>query len=207
MTCNCHKPAKRLRLGVLASGGGTNLQSIIDHSLNGFLRADVVMVISNNSGAKALERAAAHGIDRLHVSAATEGSPEAADMRIAREFSFREVDLVVLAGYMKQVGTELLRTFRGRIINIHPALLPKFGGKGMYGMRVHEAVIAAGETESGPTVHLVDSEYDHGPSLAQERVPVFPGDTPETLQKRVLAAEHELLPRAIQDLAEKWGSC
>ena len=192
---------------MLASGGGSNLQSIIDRSLDGSLNADVVMVISNNSGAKALERARTHGIDTLHVSMVTEGSDEAADRRISHEFSFRGVDLVVLAGYMKQVGPVLLQTFRGRIINIHPALLPKFGGKGMYGMRVHEAVIAAGETESGPTVHLVDSEYDHGPSLAQQRTPVLPGDTPETLQKRVLAIEHELLPRAIQDLAEKWGSC
>ena len=114
---------------------------------------------------------------------------------------------MVLAGYMKQAGHSLLQAFRGRIINIHPALLPKFGGKSMYGMRVHEAVIAAGETESGPPVHLVDSDYDHGPSLAQRRAPVLPGDTPETLQKRVLALEHELLPRTIQDLAERWGSC
>lgn len=207
MTCRCHTRAKRLRLGVLASGGGSNLQSIIDRSLDGSLSADVVAVISNNSGAKALERARNHGIDGLHVSAVTEGSFEAADRRIVREFSVRKVDLVVLAGFMKQVGPALLETFRGRIINIHPALLPKFGGKGMYGMRVHEAVIAAGETESGPTVHLVDSEYDHGPALAQRRVPVFPGDTPETLQVRVLEEEHDLLPRTIQELADKWGNC
>ena len=201
--CSCK--GKRLRLGVLASGGGTNLQSILDRSGDGTLSADVVAVISNNSGAKALERARARGIEGLHVSAATEGSFEAADTRITRELVSRGVDLVVLAGYMKMVGPALLDAFRGRIINIHPALLPKYGGEGMYGMRVHEAVIAEGEGESGPTVHVVDDEYDHGPILAQKRVPVFPDDTPETLQKRVLAVEHEILPAAIQKLAESWG--
>ncbi len=207
MTCNCHRPLKRLRLGVLASGGGSNLQSIIDRSRDGSLSAEVVMVISNNSGAKALDRARAFGIECRHVSATTEGSPEAADRRIAREFTLHGVDLVILAGYMKQGGAALLQAFPKRIINIHPALLPKFGGEGMYGMRVHRAVIAAGETESGPTVHLVDGEYDHGLTLAQRKVPVFPGDTADTLQQRVLAEEHELLPRTIQDLAERWGAC
>ena len=196
---------KHLRLGVLASGGGTNLQSILDRSADGSLSAEVVAVISNNSGAKALDRARSSGVDGLHVSAATEGSFEAADSRITREFVSRGVDLVVLAGYMKMVGPVLLDTFRGKIINIHPALLPGFGGKDMYGMRVHEAVIAAGVKESGPTVHVVDDEYDHGLILAQRKVPVFPDDTPETLQKRVLAVEHEILPATIQRLAEAWG--
>ncbi|MHB9031171.1 MAG: phosphoribosylglycinamide formyltransferase [Candidatus Latescibacterota bacterium] len=205
MSCNNHHGLKRLRLGVLASGGGSNLQSIIDRSLDGSLSAQVVVVISNNSGAGALERARKHGIAALHISAVTEGSPESADGRIVEELTARSVDLVVLAGYMKRVGPALLGAFAGRIINIHPALLPRFGGEGMYGMHVHEAVIASGETESGPTVHLVDSRYDHGEILAQRRAPVLPGDTPETLQKRVLAVEHELLPRAIQDLAERWG--
>jgi phosphoribosylglycinamide formyltransferase-1 len=196
---------KRLRLGVLASGGGTNLQSIIDRSLDGSLAAEVVVVISNNSGAGALDRARKHGIAALHISAATEGSAEAADSRMVGEMTVRGVDLVVLAGYMKRIGPALLGAFAERIINIHPALLPRFGGKGMYGMRVHEVVIASGETESGPTVHLVDSQYDHGKIIAQRRVPVLPGDTPEMLQKRVLAVEHELLPRTIQELAERWG--
>jgi phosphoribosylglycinamide formyltransferase-1 len=200
-----HHKSVRLRLGVLASGGGSNLQSIIDRSRDGSLSADVVVVISNNSGAGALERARKHGIASLHISAVTEGTPESADSRIIGELISRNVDLVVLAGYMKRVGAGLLGAFAGRIINIHPALLPRFGGEGMYGMRVHEAVIASGETESGPTVHLVDNQYDHGKILAQRRVPVLPGDTPETLQKRVLAVEHELFPRTIQDLAERWG--
>ncbi len=196
---------KHLRLGVLASGGGSNLQSIIDRSLDGSLDVEVVLVISNNSDAGALKRARKHGIEGLHISAVTDGSPEEADRRITDEFKKRGVDLVVLAGYMKKIGPVLLETFRGRIVNIHPALLPKFGGEGMYGMRVHRAVIAAGEKESGPSVHFVDELYDHGRIIDQIRVPVYPDDTPETLQKRVLAREHELYPRVIQKLAAKWG--
>jgi len=195
---------KRLRLGVLASGGGTNLQSIIDRTLDGSLSAEVVLVVSNNSNAGALERARRHGIEAMHISAVTEGSPEMVDRRITGEMKKRNVDLVILAGYMKKVGGELLREYEGRVLNIHPALLPKFGGKGMYGMRVHEAVIAAGEKESGPTVHIVDERYDHGPIVAQMKVPVYPDDTPETLQKRVLEKEHEIYPAAIQKIAEEW---
>ena len=197
---------KRLRLGVLASGGGSNLQSIIDRSLDGTLSADVVVVISNNSSARALDRARINGIDALHISSATENSPDAVDSRITREFAGRNVDLVVLAGYMKKIGPLLLQAFKGRIINIHPALLPKFGGKGMYGMHVHNAVITAGEKESGPTVHMVDDKYDHGTILAQVKVPVIEDDTPESLQKRVLAEEHRIMPDTIQYIAENWES-
>ena len=197
---------KRLRLGVLASGGGSNLQSIIDRSLDGTLSADVIVVISNNSSARALERARANGIDALHISSATENSPDNVDSRITMEFAGRNVDLIVLAGYMKKIGPLLLQSFKGRIINIHPALLPKFGGKGMYGMHVHKAVIAAGEKESGPTVHIVDDKYDHGTILAQVKVPVIEDDTPESLQKRVLAEEHRIMPDTIQYIAENWES-
>lgn len=197
---------KRLRLGVLASGGGSNLQSILDRSLDGTLSADVVVVISNNSSARALDRARTSGIDALHISGMTENSDDDVDCRITREFVGRNVDLVVLAGYMKKIGPMLLDAYKGRIINIHPALLPKFGGKGMYGMHVHNAVIAAGEKESGPTVHIVDDKYDHGTILAQVKVPVVEGDTPESLQKRVLAEEHRIMPDTIQYIAENWES-
>lgn len=197
---------KRLRIGVLASGGGTNLQSIIDRSLDGSLHGDVVVVISNNSGAKALDRARTHGIDALHISSATEGSPEEVDRRITDEMLKRNVDLVVLAGYMKKIGPALIETYADRIINIHPALLPRFGGKDMYGIRVHEAVVAAGEKESGATVHVVDGRYDHGKILSRVKVPVFPDDTPETLQKRVLEQEHKVLPATINTLAEEWDT-
>ena len=197
---------KRLKIGVLASGGGSNLQSIIDKSLEGSINGDVVVVISNNSKAKALKRAANHGIDGLHISSFTEGTQEKADKKICAEMVSRGIDLVVLAGYMRSVSSELLDTYEGRIINIHPALLPKFGGTGMYGMHVHEAVIASGEKESGPSVHYVDSEYDHGSIIAQVKVPVYPEDTPEKLQKRVLVEEHKILPEVIQKIAEEWKS-
>ena len=111
------------------------------------------------------------------------------------------VEVICLAGYMKKLGAEVLTAYEGRILNIHPALLPKFGGQGMYGMRVHEAVLAAGEQESGATVHLVDEEYDHGRVLAQEKVPVKAEDTPETLQKRVLAVEHRLYAATLARIA------
>ena len=197
---------KRLKIGVLASGGGTNLQSIIDRSLDGSLSADIVLVISNNSDAKALDRARKHGIDTLHLSSVTEGSNEGVDKRITDEMRNRGVDLIVLAGYMKKIGPVLLDAYDGKIINIHPALLPKFGGEGMYGIRVHEAVLAAGEKESGPTVHIVDGKYDHGRILAQIKVPVYPDDTSESLQKRVLDSEHEILPNTIQKIAEELES-
>ncbi len=196
---------KHLKICVLASGGGSNLQSIIDRCIDGSVPAEVVLVISNNSGAKALERARNHGIDALHISAISEGSTEAADKRIANEMETRDVDIIALAGYMKKIGPVVLERFKGRIINIHPALLPKFGGKGMYGMRVHEAVIAAGEKKSGASVHYVDGEYDHGDIIDQIIVPVYPDDTPESLQKRVLAQEHILYPRVIRKLAEEWS--
>ncbi|MFC1541185.1 phosphoribosylglycinamide formyltransferase [Candidatus Latescibacterota bacterium] len=195
---------KHLRIGVLASGGGSNLQSIIDRSLDSSLNGEVVLVVSNNSKAKALERARNHGINGLHISSFTEGSQEEADKRICDEMLAHDVDLIVLAGYMKSIGSELIDTFEGRIINIHPALLPKFGGKGMYGMNVHRAVVAAGETESGPTVHYVDGKYDHGEIISQRKIPVYPDDTPEELQKRVLVEEHKIFPEVIQKLSEEW---
>ncbi len=195
---------KRLRIGVLASGGGSNLQRIIDRSLDGSLNGDVVVVISNKSNAHALDRARNHGIDALQISMVTEKSQGAADIRIADELQSRNVDIVVLAGYLKKVGERLIQAFRGRIINIHPALLPKYGGKDMYGMRVHRAVIAAEEKESGPTVHMVDEHYDTGKILAQAKVPVYTDDTPESLQKRVLEKEHEIFPQTINKIAMDW---
>ncbi len=196
---------KHLKVGVLASGGGSNLQSIIDKCHDGSVPAEVVLVVSNNSAAKALERARNHTIDALHISTVSEGSAESADQRIADEMVSRQVDLIALAGYMKKIGPVLLEEFKERIINIHPALLPKFGGKGMYGMHVHEAVIAAGEKESGASVHYVDGKYDHGNIIDQIKVPVYPDDTPDTLQKRVLVQEHILYPRVICRLAEEWS--
>lgn len=191
-----------IRLGVLASGGGTNLQALIDRSEAGKLSARVVVVVSNNSDAGALERARRHGIPVFHLSRVTHPDPERLDAAIRGALLQQRAQLVCLAGYMRPVGPLVRAAYRDAIVNIHPALLPKFGGPGMHGLRVHEAVLRAGERETGVTVHLVTPEYDAGPALAQRKVPVGPDDTPETLQQRVLAVEHELYAEVIQAIAE-----
>ncbi|MBI3871733.1 MAG: phosphoribosylglycinamide formyltransferase [candidate division Zixibacteria bacterium] len=137
----------------------------------------------------------------MHWSETIAGSPEAFARGLIEHLQKAQVELVVLAGYMKLVPQAVVQAYPGRMLNVHPALLPRFGGPGFYGMRVHESVLAAGDTESGATVHFVDTEYDRGPIFLQRRVPVLPGDTAETLRDRVLALEHELLPEAIAQFA------
>ena len=190
-----------MKLGFLASGSGTNMQAILDACRDGRLPAEPVAVVGNNSLSQALERARRQGIPAFHLSSRTHPDPDALDAAIASVLSRCGADLVCLAGYMKLVGPRTLRTFEGRVLNIHPALLPKYGGRGFYGRAVHEAVLAAGESESGATVHLVDELYDHGPALAQVRVPVLAGDTPETLAARVLEQEHLLFPDTLRRIA------
>ena len=190
-----------LRLGFLASGGGTNLQSIFDACRDGRLNAEPRVVIANNSRAGALARARAQGIPARHLSGLTHLEPAALDAAIRDALREEDAEVVCLAGYMKRVGPRTLAAFDGRILNIHPGLLPRHGGRGYYGLRVHEAVLAAGERVSGATVHVVDEIYDHGPVLAQEKVPVEPGDTAETLAARVLEAEHRLYPDTLQRIA------
>jgi phosphoribosylglycinamide formyltransferase 1 len=181
-----------MNLAFLASHGGSNMQAIIDSIKKGLLKANPVLVISNNSNSKALERARNEGIDWCHLSNSTHADSLELDLAIVELLNRHETDLVVLAGYMKKIGDKTLKAFQGRILNIHPALLPKFGGKGMYGMKVHEAVIASGETESGPTVHLIDDQYDNGPILAQYKIPVLKQDTAESLAEKVLKEEHQI---------------
>ena len=192
---------KELKVGVIASHGGSNLQAIIDSCEAGKIPAEVVVVISNNSSSGALERARRHGICAVHLSNKHYPDDTDLDDAITKVLKERRVDLVCLAGYMKKRGPTFLNSFKNRVLNIHPALLPKFGGKGFYGMKVHEAVLAAGESESGATVHLVDERYDHGPILAQRKVPVLPDDTPETLAARVLVEEHRIYPEVIGKIA------
>lgn len=192
---------KKVRLGVLASHGGTNLQAIIDSCEAGEIPAEVVVVISNNSNSGALERAMRHKIDAVHLSNKHHPNDEDLDEAIVRVLQEHQVELVCLAGYMKRRGARFLNAFKNRILNIHPALLPKFGGKGFYGMKVHEAVLAAKEKESGVTVHIVDEKYDHGPILAQKKVPVLPDDTPEVLAARILVEEHKVYPEVIGKIA------
>ncbi len=190
-----------MNLGVLASGEGTTLQAVLDACKSGRIHGRVGVVISNNSGSGALRRAAAGGVPHRHLSSKTLPDEEALDRAITDALLAANVDLVFLAGYMKKLGSRTLAAFAGRILNTHPALLPKFGGLGMYGERVHRAVLAAGERESGATVHLVAEEYDTGAIVRQCRVEVAPDDTHETLALRVQAAERELVVEVLADLA------
>ena len=191
-----------MRLGVLASHEGTTLQALIDASTARTLPARIVTVIGNNAEAGALRRAAAAGIATHHLSGVTHPDPGALDAAICGALTEHAVDLVVLAGYMKKLGPRTLACFRGRIVNTHPALLPKFGGQGMYGMHVHRAVLAAGDTTTGASVHLVDAEYDTGRIVAQCEVDVRAGDTPETLAARVQQHERALLVDVLTRVAE-----
>ncbi len=186
-----------MNIAFLASHGGSNMQAIIDAVKNGQLKANPVVVISNNSESKALQRAKSEGIPHYHLSAKTHSNPERLEQAILDVLTDHQTDLVILAGYMKKISKRVLDVFQGKILNIHPALLPKFGGQGMYGSRVHEAVLAAGEKESGVTVHLVDEHYDHGATLAQRKVPVLDGDTADTLAERVLKEEHKIYAETI----------
>ncbi len=185
------------RLAVLASGRGSNLQAIIEHfdNLARERIAKVVLVASNRADSPALIRAATASIDIAHFDTTDDGSVL---LELLRKF---RVDLVVLAGYLKRIPPKVIREYGGRIINIHPALLPAFGGEGMYGARVHEAVIASGAKETGVTVHLVDDEYDRGPIVAQWRIPVEPSDTADSLAARVLNVEHVVYPRVVEMVA------
>jgi phosphoribosylglycinamide formyltransferase 1 len=187
-----------MNLAFFASHRGSNMQAVLDACKDGRLSARPCIVISNNSDAEALQRARQDGIPAYHLSSKTHPGPEQLDAEILRLLQEHHTDLVILAGYLRKLGPKTLAAFRRRVINIHPALLPKYGGQGMYGPRVHEAVLAAGEAETGVTIHLVDEEYDHGDILAQCRVPVLANDTPETLAQRVLASEHCFLVETLQ---------
>jgi phosphoribosylglycinamide formyltransferase 1 len=180
----------KMRIAVAISGRGSNLEALLG-ALGPGARAQVALVVSDRPEATGLNRAR----DR-RLPAETLVHPDDGDEWLRLLWRF-QIDLVVLAGYVKLVPAPVIAAYRGRIINIHPALLPAFGGKGMYGRRVHQAVLASGAQESGATVHLVDEVYDRGTVLAQARVPVLPGDTADTLAERVLAVEHRLLPAAV----------
>jgi len=182
-----------LRVGVLASGEGTTLQAILDACTAGEIPVRVVTVISNNGGSGALRRGLTVGARCLHLSGKTHPGPGELDRAITAALEEDGVEVVMLAGYMKKLEPGVLGRFGGRILNTHPALLPKFGGHGMYGMHVHEAVVRAGETESGPSVHLVDAEYDTGRVLAQAKVPVLPTDDASALAARVQERERRLV--------------
>lgn len=186
------------RIAVLASGGGSNLQALLDHwdTLGASPPGTIALVASDRPGAGALARARERGIPALALDQAqrTDG--------MAELLRAHHVDLVVLAGYLRFIPLEVTQAWRGRLVNVHPALLPAFGGPGMYGHHVHEAVIARGARVSGATVHFVDEEYDHGPIIAQWPVPVYASDSAATLAARVLAVEHLVYPQVVQRLCD-----
>jgi phosphoribosylglycinamide formyltransferase 1 len=190
-----------MRLGVLASHEGSLLQAVIDACRAGSIDGCVAVVISNNSRSGALRRAREFGAATAHLSAITHPDPAALDGAICRMLAEHRADWVLLAGYMKKLGPQTLQAYAGRILNTHPALLPRYGGRGFYGRRVHQAVLDAGEHESGATLHLVEDEYDSGPVIAQSRVPVGAGDTAAELEERVKAAERRLLIDVLAALA------
>lgn len=184
---------KPTTLGILASHGGTTMQAVIDACTNGTLNARIGVVISNNSKSMALQRARNAAIPTAHLSSANHASEEALDLAITNRLQKAGVTTLLLCGYMRKLGSITLQRFNGNILNTHPALLPKYGGQGFYGRRVHDAVIAAGDTESGATVHRVEAVYDSGEILAQAKVPVHKSDRAEDLEERVKDVERRLL--------------
>jgi phosphoribosylaminoimidazolecarboxamide formyltransferase/IMP cyclohydrolase len=190
------------KIAVFASGEGTNLQALLDSCADGRARGEIALVVSNKPDAGALRRAARARVETLVSAPADHATPEEYNAFRAHECQKRGVTLICLAGFMLKIKSPLLRAYPGRVLNIHPALLPAFGGLGMYGMKVHEAVLAAGAKVSGATVHVVDEEYDRGPILLQSAVPVLAGDTPQTLAARVRAQEHWIYPKAVALLCE-----
>ncbi len=195
--------ATALNIGFLASHGGSSMRAIVDAIASGALAGSARIVISNNADSPALSFARERRIPTQHISATSAGGEEAADRAICAALTSAGADWVVLSGYLRKLGPLTLRTFERRILNIHPALLPKFGGKGMFGRHIHEAVLAAGERASGITIHHVDGEYDRGAIIAQREVPVLPGDTVETLQQRIMAAEPPFFVETLQAIAAR----
>ena len=189
--------SKKWRLAVFASGSGTNAENLIEH-FNKTFDKKVVLVLSNNPGAYVLRRAARLGVPAKVFSREDLRGGEV--LALLREYS---VDFVVLAGFLWLVPPDIIAAYRNRIVNIHPALLPKYGGKGMYGHHVHEAVLAAGEEQSGITIHYVNEKYDSGDIIFQARCAVLPDDTPESLQERVHALEYEHFPKIVEMLLDR----
>ncbi|MFZ3106891.1 MAG: phosphoribosylglycinamide formyltransferase [Candidatus Hydromicrobium sp.] len=192
-----------MNLGILASHNGTNAQAVIDAYKNGKTRAKVVVVLSNNSKAGVIERAKKEKIPYYHLSSEIYPDLNKLDEEILNILRKHEAEFVLLAGYVKKLGIKTLEYYRNKIINIHPALLPKYGGKGMYGLNVHKEIIKNKEKETGITIHIVDTEYDHGKIINQVQIPVEKEDTPESLQRRVLDHEHAFIVETLNKIYNK----
>lgn len=192
-----------IKIAVFASGGGSNLQALIDAQEVGMLKGKIGLVFSNSPSAGALGRAENHRIESVAIaSKGYAGTREAYDQEVLAVCQAQKIDLICLAGYMRILTPVLIKAYPYKVMNIHPALLPKFGGEGMYGHHVHEAVIAAKEKESGATVHFVTEGVDAGPIILQGNVKVFPTDTPATLAEKVLKVEHLIYPEAVRLFCE-----
>jgi len=191
-----------MNIAVFASHNGSDLQAIIDACGSGKINARVCAVLSNNSDSQALQRAANSCIDNYHVSGKRFGNDLNLNIEIMKILNSHYVDMIFLAGYLKKIGIDILKKYHNRIFNIHPALLPKYGGKGMYGINVHNAVINAKETVSGITVHRVNEEYDNGEIVAQTIVDISPNESPESLAKKILEREHTFIVEVINEIID-----
>lgn len=191
--------SRTLKLGFLASGNGSSAEAIVAAIGRGELAAEARLLVSNKRSAPALDWARARGVRALAIPTLVD--PDAADRQLAEAMTDAGVELIVMSGYLRRLGPAILARYAGRILNIHPGPLPQFGGEGMYGLRVHQAVLAAGARESAIVIHAVDEEYDHGPELARRAVPVEPGDTPACLEARVKAAEPGFFLETLQRIA------
>ena len=190
-----------LQIAVLASHQGTNFQAVVNACQQGKVQANVALLICNNSGAPVMAKARESGVPTAHLSSLTHPSPSVLDESMSKHLADKNVELVVLAGYMKRLGPCVLKDYRDRIINVHPSLLPRHGGPSFYGSRVHKAVIESGDRETGATVHLVNEDYDMGKALLQEKITVNDNDSPDSLAKRLHPIEHKLLIEVIQQFA------
>lgn len=191
-----------MNIGFLASHRGSNVQAVMDACRAGALAARPAVLICNNRQAEVVGRTEQQGVPVQVLNAVTHPDPDALDQAMLAVLQRHACDLIILAGFMKKIGPRVLSAYHNRILNIHPSLLPKFGGKGMYGRAVHTAVLAAGEPVTGVTIHLVNVEYDEGRILTQSEVPVLPGDTVKTLAARVLAREHTFLVETLAAIAD-----
>lgn len=191
-----------MNIAFFASHGGSNFQAIVEAIRNQNIAAEPVLLISNNSDAYALERAKSLGVKPIHISSAQYDTATEFQSALLGVLDEHSIDLVVLAGYMRMIPKVLIEKYHNRILNIHPALLPKYGGKGMYGMNVHSAVHEAGDSESGATVHLVNEKYDEGKILKQGKVAISKDDTPENIARKVLEVEHRIYAETIKEIVE-----
>ncbi len=189
-----------INIAIFSSHNGTDLQAIIDACKDGKLSACVAAVISNNENSTALERAKREGISNYHISVKKYGNEDAVNEKIMEILNFHKIGIIFLAGYLKKISSDVLKKYENRIFNIHLALLPKYGGKGMYGINIHQAEINAGEAETGITVHKVSNEYDEGEIVARTKIPVNKTDTAESLAARILEREHVFIVEALKNI-------